>query len=501
MKEVQVKEIRVAPIEMSVEEFRQLGYRLVDRIGDLLATIRDRPVTPGEAPEQVRAALDASASLPEQGGDAAEIMDRAADLLIEHSLYNGHPKFMGYITSSPAPLGMLGDLLASAVNANAGGWILSPMASEIEAQTVRWIADLIGYPGQAGLLVSGGNMANIVGCLAARTAKAGWDVRGQGLNHPSARKLRIYASAETHTWIQKAADILGLGTESTRWVETDSRQRISLKALRQALDRDIAAGDQPFMVVGTAGSVSTGVTDPLPELAELCKEYDLWFHVDGAYGGFAAAAPSAPDDLLGLSQADSIAIDPHKWLYSPLEAGCVLVRDPETLRQTFSYHPPYYYFGQEAVNFVDFGPQNSRGFRALKVWLTLQQVGREGYARMIEDDINLAREMHRVVDEHPELEAVTHNLSITTFRYVPEDLKERVGTLEAEAYLNELNEKILDRQEKGGEVFVSKAEIDGRFLLRACIVNFRTSMEDIQALPEIIARYGREAHAELKQAS
>jgi aromatic-L-amino-acid/L-tryptophan decarboxylase len=490
---------RTAPLDLNPDEFRALGHRLIDRIADFIDSLPARPVTPGESPPVVCEALGAARPVPERGADPAQLLDRAAGLLFDHSLFNGHPRFWGYITASPAPIGMLGDLLAAAVNQNVGAWSLSPMASEIEAQTVRWIAELIGYPADCGgLLVSGGNMANFVCFLAARQAKAGWDVRVTGMTGGEARHLRVYVSKETHTWIQKAADMFGLGTDSIRWIPTDDKLRMDAVALRQQIQDDVAASERPLMVVGTAGSVSTGAIDPLPEIAAICREHDVWFHVDGAYGGFAAALPDAPPDLRGLSEADSVAVDPHKWLYAPLEAGCVLVRDPARLREAFAYHPPYYHFGVEAINYLDYGPQNSRGFRALKVWLALQQVGRAGYARLISDDIQLARVLYQRVSDHPDLQPVTQDLSIATFRYVPPDLRANLGAEPVEHYLNELNRELLTRLQNGGEVYVSNAVIGGKFVLRACIVNFRTSLADVEALPEIVARIGREADAVLR---
>jgi aromatic-L-amino-acid/L-tryptophan decarboxylase len=484
---------------MDAEEFRSAGHALIDSIADFLSSVRERPVTTGESPARIQAALNASATLPDEGTDATTLIDDASRLLFEHSLLNGHPRFFGYITSSPAPLGMLGDLLAAAVNPNVGSWRLAPMATEIEAQTVRWIAELVGYPTTCGgLLVSGGNMANMVGLFAARAAAADWDVRAQGVASPAARPLRIYASLETHTWLQKAADLAGLGTDAIRWISTDDGLRMEVDALRSAIERDRSSGHQPMMVVGTAGSVSTGAMDPLVEISEICHDSGLWFHVDGAYGAFAAALPDAPADLRALALADSVAMDPHKWLYSPLEAGCVLVRDAERLRSAFAYHPPYYHFGQEARNYVDLGPQNSRGFRALKVWLALRQVGRNGYVRMIADDIHLSRELHSAVSRHPELEPFTNDLSISTFRYVPPELRAEVGGERTERYLNALNQEVLERLQIAGEAFVSNAVIRGRYVLRACIVNFNTTTADVEALPEIVVRVGRAVDAELR---
>jgi glutamate/tyrosine decarboxylase-like PLP-dependent enzyme len=253
-----------------------------------------------------------------------------------------------------------------------------------------------------------------------------------------------------------------------------------------------------MMVVGTAGSVSTGAVDPLREIGAVCRERGVWFHVDGAYGGFAARVEGAPADLLALSEADSVAVDPHKWLYAPLEAGCALVRDSDALRSAFAYHPPYYHFEERATNYVDYGPQNSRGFRALKVWLALKHVGAARYREMIADDMRLSRLMAEAVSRHAELELATQELSIATFRYVPADLRPDVGRDEVERHLDALNRALLDRLQRGGELFVSNAVVGGRYLLRACIVNFHTTRADVEAVPDIVARLGRTIDAELR---
>ena len=493
--------VREAPLEMDSATFRKLGHRLVDQVAEFLESIPRGPVNHDESPSSVRDALDLNGPLPELGTEPGPLLEQTAELLFAHSLFNGHPRFFGYITAPPAPIGILGDFLASAVNPNVGAWILSPAATEIESQTVRWIASLIGYPsGCGGLLLSGGNMANIVCFLTARAAKASWNVRDLGSAGDSGRKLRVYASTETHTWIQKAADCSGLGNASIRWIAVDKKSRIDVDALRRQIKVDATAGDVPCLVVGTAGSVSTGAVDHLPEIAELCREYGAWFHVDGAYGGFAACVPEAPMDLHGLSQADSVAVDPHKWLYAPLEAGCALVRDPEALRSAFAYHPPYYHFAESATNYVDYGLQNSRGFRALKVWLALKHAGAAGYRKMIADDIRLSKEMAQAIGRHTELQLVTQELSIATFRYVPVDLRAQLEDPAVERHLDALNEELLDRLQRGGETFVSNAVVDGHYVLRACIVNFHTDSADVEAVPAIVARLGRAVDAELRPA-
>src|ERR1700691_4097010 len=271
---------------------------------------------------------------------------------------------------------------------------------------------------------------------------------------------------------------------------------MNIVALKKQISSDLEDGDKPFLVVGTAGSVSTGAIDPLAELAAICREFNLWFHVDGAYVGLAAVLPDAPDALAGLREADSVAVDPHKWLYAPLEAGCALVRDPEKLRAAFAYHPVYYHFGVEATNYFDLGPQKSRGFRALKVWLALQEVGREGYEQMISDDIRLARALFELISQSPELEALSQSLSITTFRFVPTDLA--LGDDKVANYLDELNLELLTRLQASGEAYLSNAVVHGKFVLRACIVNFRTSLADIEALLPIVVRMGKALDLELR---
>ncbi|MEO6527769.1 MAG: aminotransferase class V-fold PLP-dependent enzyme [Gemmatimonadaceae bacterium] len=487
---------RDVPLRMHADEFRRAGHELVDSVASFLETLSTRPVTTKVTQAELQALIGAASPLPDDGMDAGELLRATTGLLFDHSLFNGHPRFFGYITSSPAPIGMLGELLAAAVNANVGSWQLSPVATQIEAQTVRWIAQLIGFPVTCGgLLVSGGNMANMVALFAARAAAADWDVRAAGVSAPSASPLRVYASAETHGWIKKAADLSGLGTDAVRWIPTGHDLRMDTDALRAAIAADRVARARPMIVVGTAGSVSTGAVDPLADIARICREAGIWFHVDGAYGAFAAAVPGVPDDLAAIAAADSVAVDPHKWLYAPLEAGCVLVRDPARLRNAFTYSAAYYHFGEDATNYVDFGPQNSRGFRALKVWLALRQVGRNGYVRMISDDMRLSRRLHELVSAHPELEPFTQGLSISTFRYVPPELRAGVGATDVEARLNAMNEALLDRIQSSGELFVSNAVIRGRYVLRACIVNFNTATIDIEAVPEIVARLGREVAA------
>ncbi len=486
-----MREIRKTPIEIDKKEFREIGYKLIDDISDFINSIDEKPVTPNESPSRLQNILGNS-SLPENGIPAKELISKTTDLLFNHSTLNGHPKFLGYITSSAAPIGALADLLAATVNPNVGAHILSPMATEIEKQTVQWLAEFIGVsPNYGGILVSGGNMANFTAFLAARTAKSPKNIKEDGLSSTS-QKLTIYCSKTTHTWVEKAAILFGLGSKSIRWIPTDSYNKMNNKVLEETINQDLKNGCNPIMVIGAAGDVSTGVVDDLKGVSNICKTYNLWFHVDGAYGAPAAVIPKLKALFNGITEADSIALDPHKWLYSPLEAGCTLIKNPQHLLDAYSSHPEYYNFTNNheeiAQNFYEYGLQNSRGFRALKVWLTLQQVGRKGYEKMINEDIELSKHLFELAENHPELEAVSRNLSIATFRYIP--VKGKKGN----EYLNELNEQILNELQTGGEAFLSNAVVNENYCLRACIVNFRTSQKDIHEIIEIIIRVGRKTH-------
>ncbi len=483
------------PLAMSAEEFSDLGKKLVEKIAKFLDELPQKPVTTGEQPAAIKTALGGG-RLPENGVPAENIINEAAELLFEHSLFNGHPKFWGYITSSATPIGALGDMLAATVNPNVAAYILSPMATEIEKQTIQWLAQFLGMSEtSSGLFVSGGNMANFVGFLAARRAKAKWDIRKEGF---AGKRMLVYCSKGTHTWINKAADLFGLGTDAIRWIDMNKNQQLDVQKLQEEIDKDLRSGYYPFMVVGTAGSVSTGTVDDLAAIAKICSAYDLWFHVDGAYGAPAAVLPELAGIFRGMDQADSIAMDPHKWLYAPMEAGCTLVRDARHLTDAFSFHPVYYNFDgnpeDPAMNYYDHGLQNSRGFRALKVWMALRQAGRSGYEKMIRNDIKLAEQLYRMVEQEGELEPISTSLSITAFRYVPADKKDD------EQYLNKLNETLLNELQAGGKVFLSNAVVEGKYCLRVCVVNFRTKIEDLRELVREILKAGDEIDRSLSAA-
>lgn len=481
-----------SPFDMNPAEFRQVGHQLVDQIADFLEGLPTFQSSHNLMPEEATALLPTD-TLPEHGTDPSRLLQETVPLLFNNMRVNAHPRSWGYIIGSPSPMGILGDFLASAANPNLAAWDSAPVATEIELQTVSWIAQMIGYPGTSpsecgGLFVSGGNMANMIGFLAARRRAGGPDIRQDG--NPDQGKLVAYATRETHTWVEKIADLCGIGIGAIHWIATDTERRMDTNDLRRQISTDREAGLKPFIIVATAGSVSFGAVDPLPEIAAISREHNLWFHVDGAYGGFAAAAGNVPEDVYGLREADSVAIDAHKWMYAPLEAGLALVRDRQALLDAFSFDPPYYHHRDKTsvVHFFRYGVQNSRNFRALKAWLILRYAGRKAYVEAVERNIELAGTMKQALEAHPCFEVTSHNLSIVTFRYVPQSgLPENPE--ERETRLNDLNAAVLTKVQFGGKAHISNAIDNGRFLLRACITNFRTSEEDVRMLPDIVSQH------------
>ncbi|GAA5221349.1 pyridoxal phosphate-dependent decarboxylase family protein [Membranihabitans marinus] len=486
---------RRATLEIEKEEFKKIGHQLIDKIADYIDHIDNHLITTNKSNLEIKSLLG-QGRLPDTGLPVIDIVEKATELLFDNSLLNGHPKFMGYITSSAAPIGMLAELLVGAVNPNVGAQLISPMATEIEKQTIQWLAEFIGLSKDyGGILVSGGNMANFTAFLAARTAKGPSIIKSDGLL-AFPKQMMIYCSKNTHTWVDKAAILFGHGANSIRWIPTDNSNKIDLDLLEQAINTDIRAGHQPFIIVASGGDVSTGTVDDLKALGKMSKKYDLWFHIDGAYGIPAAVIPELKPIFDGIEEADSLALDPHKWLYSPLEAGCTLVKNSKHLTDTYSSHPEYYNFKKEGdeltQNYYEYGLQNSRGFRALKIWMALQQVGRKGYEKLIGDDIALSKLLYQMADQHSSLEAISQNLSITNFRFIPVD-----GHQYEDDYLNTINETLLNELQAGGEVFLSHALVFGKYCLRSCIVNFRTTEKDISEIIDIIVREGSKIHEAL----
>jgi glutamate/tyrosine decarboxylase-like PLP-dependent enzyme len=478
---------------------RLFGERVLDLWTELLERLPELPVSRRYTADEVRAAV--ALPIPDDPMPLDDLVVHLRELTLERSMYPGHAGFMAYVIGSGTVPAAPAELLAAGLDQNLGGWRLSPAATEIELHLLRWFAESFGLPqGSGGILTSGGAMAAFVALKTARDARCGWDAREHGiLGRPP---LAIYASSEAHIVNERAADMLGLGRRALRQIPVDGSFRMRTDALREAIAADVRAGVRPFAVVATAGTTATGAIDPLEEIAEICAEHDLWFHVDGAYGAIAALVPSLKPAFRGLERADSIAFDPHKWLYIPPPAGAVVVRDARRLVEAFEVHPSYVHEDKErtgrGVDLMEYGPEFSRGFLSLKVWVSLLAHGRSAYERRIEHDVELARYLHRRVLERPEFEAMVPEppLSIACFRYVPPGLPEGP---DREAYLDRLNERLMTEIQLDGQVFPSNAVLGGRFVLRACIVNFRTEAAEIDQLLEVAAELGGRLDAELRR--
>jgi aromatic-L-amino-acid/L-tryptophan decarboxylase len=469
-------------------EMRRLGHRMLDDAMDYLEHVRERPVWK-PVPETTKKAL--RAPLPVEGQDAAAVYEEFRRDLFPHTMGNIHPRFWGWVIGTGTPFGVLADLMASTMNPNMGGGDQGP--NYVEIQVLSWLKEMLRYPAEAsGLLVSGGSMANFVGIAVARNAKAHGDVAQEGLRAAS-RPMVLYASAETHNSVHKAVSLLGLGREGLREIPVDAEFRIDVSALRRAIAEDRKAGRHPFCVVGNAGTVNTGAIDPLPELADLCKAEDLWFHVDGAFGALAAIAPRVAPLVRGMERADSLAFDLHKWMYMPYEVGCALVRWPERHRATFVSPADYLAhltrgFPAGPIWFSEYGVQLSRGFRALKVWMSLKEHGTAKYGRLVDQNCEQTKYLVALVEKEPELTMMAPApLNIACFRFAPRGVDD--------ARADAINEEILYGLQESGTAIPSSTVLRGRFALRVCIVNHRTRREDLDLLVREVLQRGRAAAA------
>lgn len=487
-------------LDLSAAEMSELSSQVTEFVTEYFSEVATNRVFPETAAGKTVGQL--GASLPQEGEPLDQLLNDCR-IILENSRHNGHPRFFGYVASPSTPPGAFADLIASALNSNVTSWRSGPAATEIERAVVGWLSSMIGYGEDAhGLLISGGSMANLTALLIAHRAKSQTEVSATGLWNTSA-PMTIYASDQIHMSIPKAADILGLGRAQVRLVACDDRFRMNVTSLRETIARDIEAGLKPFCVVGSAGTVNTGAVDPLDEIAEVANEFNLWFHIDGAYGALAALDETKRPLFRGLERANSISLDPHKWLYVPIDSGCLLFRDEARARAAFSfegadYIKVYEQNADEAFAFWNYGPELSRRFRALKIWLTLRYYGVRRIAAAISEDNALAAYLGEQVEAASDFELLAApELSICCFRYLPPALQEKrrnsdadAATLNAE--LDQLNTNIMNAIQRGGSAYLSSATIHGKFALRACITNFRTTRADIDQTLEIIRDAGRQ---------
>jgi glutamate/tyrosine decarboxylase-like PLP-dependent enzyme len=461
------------PLEISPSQFRRLADRVAHVAEDYLANADSVPVAPRVSGDESARLFDGP--LPEQGmGESA--FDRLPDVLRVSRANNG--RFFGYVLGSGDPVGATGDLLASILNQNVTAWRSSPAAVMIEKTVVKWLSEALACPGFRGYLTGGGSSANLMGLTMAREARAPANERGVS------GSVAVYASTEVHMSIPKSVALLGIGRENVRLIPTDSSLRVDVAALDRRMDEDKAVGRIPVAVVASAGTVNTGAIDPLAAIAEVARKHGAWFHIDGAYGALAAIAERGKFN--GLELADSISLDPHKWLYQPLDCGCLLYRSSEAAQRAFSYSGDYTRALSadpiEGFAFFEKSLELSRRFRALKIWLSLRYHGLAAFRESIRKDLAQARRLAQSVEREPQLELMGYGeLSAVCFRYRGE------GKFSDEA-LNLLNTRILKQTQKRGLIYISNATIAGKFCLRACIVNHRTKDSDVDAIiPEVLA--------------
>src|SRR5436190_5157396 len=466
-------------LDPSADEIRDWGNSVIQLMADYLGDLRNRRVYRHMSSRKIRERLDAA--LPTKGTDFDGLLKIFCETIIPFSRQNAHPRMFGYVQSPGTAIGAFADLLASTLNANLTIWRSAPAPVELERLTIDWIRQILGFPAEAGgLFVSGGSMANLAALATARQTK-----------DRSSGRLRMYASSATHFSITKSAALLGIGRENVRQVAVDERFRMRVDDLLAKITADLDAGYIPFCVVGNAGTVDTGAVDPLAEIRELANRFELWMHVDGSYGAFAVLAKSARKLFAGMEQADSIALDPHKWLYLPVDVGCVIYRDPEIARATFAHEAEYTrMFGEkedEAFVCWDYGPELSRRFRALKVWMVLRGVGLDRLSEAIESNLACARHLESMVQASDDFEMVAPvELSIFCFRHVPVQLRN-----ESPEAIDAFNERLLVALQRDGSSYLSNATLGGRFALRGCVLNYRTTLRDMEILLDDLRRVAK----------
>jgi len=467
------------------EKTRALGHRMIDDMIDYLSTVRERPAWQS-VPQTTIDALTEKA--PQKETSLEQVYQTFHDHILPYPTGNLHPGFFGWVMGNGTITGMFADMLASGMNPHLAGYDQS--ASLIEQQVIKWLAEYLGFPQDAsGILVSGGTMANLNGVAVARTQKADYDIRKDGLQGEGKPRLTIYGGAETHSWINKACELMGLGTDAFRKSPVNEYFQIDVDACRAQILADIQAGYKPFCLIGTVGTVNTGAIDNISALRQLTDEFDLWLHIDGAFGSLAALASSTKETVAAQASADSIAFDLHKWGYLPYEVGCVLVRQPEAQLATFEQQSPYLTsvggLATDATYYSDRGLQLSRGFRALKVWMSLKEQGAMKLGRLIQQNIDQAAYLAALVEKTPNLELMAPvSLNIVCFRYAPEGF--------SEDKIDRLNKDLLVAIQKNGRAVPSHTLVNNKFAIRVCITNHRSTQEDFHRLIDDAEQFGVE---------
>ncbi len=478
-------------LDFNIDLFRRLLYQSADAIVDFYEELDQRRTRQIDCPVQT-AALFAE-PMPEACGDPERVVQEIQTKVFNTANMNVGPNYYGYVTSGGTQIGAVAEALAGALDQNGAKWDLSPPAVALERLVVAWIAEFIGYSGSsAGVLTSGGSEANLVGLAAARRAMTPWDIGAKGMAEHT--PMTAYVSSEGHSSLDKAVDLLGIGRNQLRKIPVKRDFTIDMDALEARVHKDRALGMRPFCVIGNAGAVNTGAVDPLDRLADFCADQGLWLHVDAAYGGPAAAVDDTQSLFTGMARADSLAIDPHKWLYAPYEAGCALVQDLAPLQRVYRMNADYLDRNDAGLDVYEPYQHSfplSRGFKALKIWATFKTYGAERLRAAIEDNIRSARYMAELVEQADDLELLAPvPLSIVCFRYVGD------GRFDP-SVLDDISRCILKEIERDGRVFLSGTKLNGAIALRACLVNHRTERSHAERVVAIVREIGARVAANL----
>jgi aromatic-L-amino-acid decarboxylase len=473
--------------DFAPQDFSRLGKQLTELMLEAFEAERSEPVLTKISGPELRALFDEP--LPEKGCEPDDILSQWRDHVLPHCRRNGHPRFFGYVCTTADPLGVLADAMSSALNQPVTAWRSAPAATEIERLAVRWLDTLVGFGGEGnGVLVSGGSSANFQGmaCAVSRAEERA------GLPPGSRHRLSIYLSKEGHVSMRKAAQLLGVPPGQVRLLDIDEHRRLRPSELQRVLEEDREAGLVPAMIGVSAGTANTGAIDPLDEVAEIAAENGVWLHVDGSYGAPAVITEEYSWMARAFSKADSLSLDPHKWLFAPVDAGCILIRDDRDAERAFTLFSEYTEITQtdpiERYALFDRGLEMSRRFRGLKVWTILKGRGVEGLRGAISHDIALRKHLDQRVADDPRLESLGSELSIACFRYVPE--QNQSGTAEDEETIAAVNRRILETLVSEGRCYMSPTTLEGRYSLRACIVSFRTQISDVDFLVDEVLRVG-----------
>lgn len=489
-------------LDMKKDAFKKLGYEVIDAIAEYYESIKERRIISESNSKEIEQVFEEA--LPQSGQDAASILEEWKQRVLPHATHLGSPRYFGFVNGSGNLISVLAVALATSVNMNAGGWKAGPAATEIERRAIAWIAELIDYPNHCGgLFAGGGTIANFSALLTAFRNTAQYNTTEEGLQSDERKgKHTLYMSDhEGHISIVKAVDMLNLGRACIRRVPSNDDLTINVVALEKMIDEDIKAGFIPFCVVAQVGSINVGIIDQLEDIARICSERSIWFHADGACGAVGAMLPEIKHLYKGLELADSVTLDPHKWLYIPYECGCLLVKDPEKLRRTFSIAAPYLQgtlpTDYKGLDYFEYGPQMSRGFNELKVWMSIKYHGKEGYQILLRQNLLCAQYLHQLVSASSDFVPMhIPQLFIYSFRFFPQGLKQYSDQPQFNAYLDKLNQKITDEITATGFAFIMTSKVKGHIVIRLSICSHRTTLHDIEQVFKRLQDIGKKLYAQ-----